>query len=144
MLVPKGKEYAHITSADYFWNQRSVKVGLICPSPTEVVGRNFLEGLNRRGVRWPVTIEAGSAAVVTKYVGDGHGVGVSLGIPELVKHPRVRVVLLDGFPPVTIGVMWRKSVGRPEVVLEIVSWIANQFWRELVVTMAPRFDRKVG
>jgi DNA-binding transcriptional LysR family regulator len=68
LLVPRGKTYAHIKSADHFWSRPRIKEGLVCPPPTEVVGRTFLEGLDRRAVDWPVTLEAGSAAAVTKYV----------------------------------------------------------------------------
>jgi DNA-binding transcriptional LysR family regulator len=140
LLVPRGKAHAHIKSADYFWRQQPIKEPLVCPPPTEVVGRNFLEELERRSVDWPVTLEAGSAAAVTRYVADGHGIGVSLNFPDLVRDPRIRVLPLVGFPPVTIGVMWRKADGRPDVVLEILFRIVRQFWPELAVPTVNRHN----
>jgi hypothetical protein len=40
-------------------------------------------------------------------VASGLGIGVSAAIPKKKFSPKVRVLPLDGFPPVVIGALWR-------------------------------------
>lgn len=80
---------------------------LISLPETAVVTRNFQRGLKRLGKKWAQAIEATSVELVTRYVANGDGVGVNIAIPEVVKHRDVRVLPLEGFEPMTMGVLWR-------------------------------------
>ena len=45
-------------------------------------------------------------ALVTRYVANGYGCGVMLDAPEIVRHPRVRVLPLEGFGPLEMAALW--------------------------------------
>lgn len=96
-----------IVSAEELWRQRVIREPLICPAAAEGVGQVFYRGLKQGRLRWPASIEASSVASVASYVARGQGVGVSLDLPSLVRHPDVRVVALKGFDPVAVTLLWR-------------------------------------
>jgi DNA-binding transcriptional LysR family regulator len=103
LLVPRKSK---VKSAQEFWAKRQVEDPLICLPPTESISTLFQAGLKRLGVEWTPTVEASSIELVTQYVGDGHGVGVNIAVPDVVDHPRVRVLALDGFEPLELAAMW--------------------------------------
>lgn len=128
-----------LKSAATLWEQETVEEPLIGLPPTEPMMKNFKAGLQRRQVDWPHTIEASSMGLVTRYVANGYGVGVSLGHTEVVKHPDVRVLPLEGFEPVEMAALWS---GEPSaivrVVLEESQRFVSQEWPDLAV--ADRFE----
>ena len=107
LQVPKASP---VKSADPLWAGSGVEHTLICLPETESLTRRFRRGLARRGVAWPTTIEASSLESITAYVAQGYGFGVNVAMPEVVRHPRVRVLPLDGFEPLEIVALW---VGEP-------------------------------
>lgn len=62
--------------------------------------------------------------LVTRYVANGYGMGVSLGETEVVKHPDVRVLPLEGFEPVEIAALW---TGEPSPLVQVVLAEARRF-----------------
>lgn len=74
-------------SAAAIWAQGSMDEALISLPSTEVVTKNFKKGLRQLQVDWPHTIEASSMGLVTRYVANGYGVGVSIGANESIRHP---------------------------------------------------------
>jgi DNA-binding transcriptional LysR family regulator len=84
----------------------AVEEPLICLPQSEVMSRNFRKGLQLRQVDWPQAIEASSMDLVTRYVANGYGIGLSVNAAEVVKHPAVRVLPLDGFEPVEVAALW--------------------------------------
>ena len=72
--------------------------------------------------------------LVTSYVANGYGVGLSLGATEVVKHPDVRVLPLEGFAPVEMAALWN---GEPtplvRVVLEESQRYVAKRWPDLAV-----------
>jgi DNA-binding transcriptional LysR family regulator len=103
LVVPKKSK---LKSAAELWEKGSVEEPLISLPASEVLTKNFRRGLERRGVEWPHSIEASSMELVTRYVANGYGVGVSLGDTEVVKDPDVRVLPMDGFDPVVMAALW--------------------------------------
>lgn len=106
-------------------------VGL--PAGTSVM-QNFQKGLQRRGVKWAQTVEATSIELVTSYVANGEGHGVSLAIPGASKHREVRALPLEGFAPMTMGLLWR---GEPSelvraAILEVQRY-SRAAWPEWVI-----------
>lgn len=123
-----------LKSAATLWTHATIEEPLICLPPTEPLTKNFRKGLQHRQVEWPHAIEASSMGLVTRYVANGYGIGVSLGQTEVVKHPDVRVVPLEGFEPVEMAALWS---GEPSplvrVVLDEARRFVTQHWPELVV-----------
>jgi DNA-binding transcriptional LysR family regulator len=76
------------------------------PAVTAIM-QSFQRDLKRRGVRWPQAVEATSVELITRYVANGEGCGVNLGISSIIRHREIRALPLDGFSPMTMGVLWR-------------------------------------
>ncbi len=104
LLVPKKWK---IGSAAEFWAQRRPPAPLISMPPKESVSVLFQRGLKKRGVEWPVAIEASSLTLITQYVADGRGAGVTVLLPELVKPAGVRALILDDFAQLEVAAVWR-------------------------------------
>ena len=113
LLVPKNSA---VKSAEELWRRDTIDEPLICFPPGEPLSRNFQAQLNKLGVDWFPSIEAGSADLIEAYVASGLGIGLSAAIPKKIFSPKVRVLPLAGFPPVVIGALWR---GRKTPLLEV-------------------------
>ena len=94
-----------------------------------VVSRNFQRGLKKRGVIWPQTVEATSIELVSDYVANGDGFGVSIAIAPITRKRDARALPLPGFTPMTIGAIWR---GEPtllvQALIEVVQGYAMETW----------------
>jgi len=112
LLVPKNSA---VKSAEDLWRRDTIDEPLICFPPGEPLSRNFQAQLNKLGVDWFPSIEAGSADLIEAYVASGLGIGLSAAIPKKIFSPKVRVLPLAGFPPVVIGALWR---GRKTPLIE--------------------------
>ncbi|MCX6956139.1 MAG: LysR family transcriptional regulator [Verrucomicrobia bacterium] len=96
-----------LKQAETLWAQKKIAEPLVgLPAGTSVM-KNFQKGLKRRGVTWSQSAEATSIELVTCYVANGEGHGVNLAIPGAIKHRDVRVLALEGFDPMTMGLLWR-------------------------------------
>jgi DNA-binding transcriptional LysR family regulator len=104
LLLPKNSA---VKSADELWQRDKIDEPLICFPPGEPLNKNFQARLNHLGVDWFPSIEAGSVDLIETYVASGLGIGLSAAIPNKIFSPKVRVLPLDGFPPVVIGALWR-------------------------------------
>ncbi|MDF3057955.1 MAG: LysR family transcriptional regulator [Rariglobus sp.] len=128
LLVPKT---CRIKSAAELWARGQVEETLISLPPSESVCRNFRKGLKRLKVDWPTVMEASSLELVSQYVANGYGLGVTVGAGSVMKNPKVRVLSLEGFEPVVIAVLWNS---KPEpLVAEAVGEMkayARQLWPE--------------
>lgn len=103
LLVPKSvkaRTAAEILSAD------RIGEALISLRSDEAVPRLFQQELARRGVAWPATIEAGTLELVATYAAEGFGIGLSVEVPGTKPPPGIRVVPLEGFPKVPVGLLW--------------------------------------
>ena len=104
LLAPKRLK---AKTAAELWVNRMPTEPLISMPPRESVSVVFQRGLKKRGVEWPVTIEASSLSLITQYVADGRGVGVSVLLPELVKRPNIQVFVLDDLEMLDVVALWR-------------------------------------
>jgi DNA-binding transcriptional LysR family regulator len=98
---------SRLKSAEELWRRDKIDEPLICFPPGEPLGKSFQQKLGELGVDWFPSIEASSADLIETYVASGLGIGVSAAIPKKLLPPQVRALPLDGFPPVTIGALWR-------------------------------------
>ncbi len=96
-----------VRSAEELWRRDKIGEPLICFPPGEPLGKNFQRRLAELGVDWFPSIEASSADLIETYVASGLGIGVSVAIPKKPLPPALRSLPLDGFPPVSIGALWR-------------------------------------
>jgi DNA-binding transcriptional LysR family regulator len=103
LLVPKKWKI----SPAGLWAQRRPVAPLISMPPKESVSVLFQRGLKKRGVEWPVAIEASSLTLISQYVADGRGAGVTVMLPELVKAPGVQAIVLDDFERLEVAAVWR-------------------------------------
>jgi DNA-binding transcriptional LysR family regulator len=110
------------------WSGSKPTLPLISLPPTESISLLFQKGLKRHGVSWPVSIEASSMDLITQYVANGDGVGANIGVPDLVRHPLVRVLPLEGFAPVELAAMWH---GKPGPLLRVVLAEIQHYIREV-------------
>ena len=114
LLVPRRSK---IRSVADLWAKKFIDEPLISLPPTESVSRHFQQELKRRHIGWPPGIVASSIELVTRYVADGAGLGVSVDMPEAVRHRRVRVLPLTGFKPVEVVAL---LTGRPSPLVQKV------------------------
>ena len=118
-----------IKSAADLWARGEIEEPLICLPQTEAMSRLFRQGLRERQVDWPQSIEASSMDLVTRYVANGYGIGLSVDAAEVVRHPQVRVLPLDGFEPVEIAALWSgEPTPRIRALLEEAQQYVAQQW----------------
>ncbi len=112
LLVQKNSP---VKAAEELWQRDKIEEPLICFPPGEPLGKNFQRRLGELGVDWFPSIEASSVDLIETYVASGLGIGVSAAIPKKTLPPQIRALPLAGFPPVTMGALWR---GRKTALLE--------------------------
>jgi DNA-binding transcriptional LysR family regulator len=103
LLVPRKSK---IKSAADLWAQMLVEEPLISLPSFEPLTRVFQKGLRRLKVDWPTTIEASSLNIITWYVANGYGIGLSVRLAA-VEQRGVRILPLEGFEPLEIAALWR-------------------------------------
>lgn len=101
------RQNSALRSAQELWRRDKIEEPLICFPPGEPVGKGFQKRLGELGVDWFPSIEASSADLIETYVASGLGIGVSVAVPGQPSAPALRALPLEGFPPVTIGALWR-------------------------------------
>ena len=104
LLVEKG---CRLRAADELWKCDRIEDTLICQMPTEAIAKHFQAELAQRGVEWPPGITVGSLMLVEPYVVNGYGIGLAVNVPGTRWSPKIRVLPLNDFPPITIGTLWR-------------------------------------
>lgn len=125
-LVLQVPRRSPVKAATDLWSQRRVAEPLVALPESEAATRAFRKGLARHGVRWPTALEASSLEAITAHVAAGGGIGLNVGIPEVVRHPRVRVLPLDDFPPLEIAALWR---GEPAGAVAELLAVAKEYVR---------------
>lgn len=104
-----------VQSAEDFWKRDKITEPLICLPASETICKHFQQGLARLGIDWFPSIEISSVDIISAYVANGFGVGLTVSIPKTKMSPKVREIPLPGFAPVVIGALWR---GKPAGVLQ--------------------------
>lgn len=132
LLVPKKSKRK---SAAEFWADGRPSEPLINLPESDTISQLFQAGLKRLNVTWNVSVEAGSLDLTLQYVAGGAGVGVSIAVPELVRHPQVRVLPLEGFDRLELAVVWQ---GEPSPMLqglleEMKRYVAQKWPEDLAV-----------
>jgi DNA-binding transcriptional LysR family regulator len=124
-----------LKSATELWTRKKITDPLIGQPAGTSIMRGFQKELRRRGVVWPQSVEATSVELVTRYVSHGEGCGVNVAIPEVIKHRAVRALPLEGFEPMTMGVLWRGEPGPlVRAMIEEAQRYARETWPAWTVT----------
>ncbi len=103
LLVP---EKSKLKSADEVLSQDRIRQPLITLPAAEPVCRMFQTELQKRKVDWFPSLELSSLDLVSRYVAEGFGVGLSLAAPMRRWPKSVQPLALDGFPAVTFAAIW--------------------------------------
>ena len=103
LLVSKNSRY---TKAQDIIGRDRIDVPLITLPSTDPLSRLFQEGLRKRKVDWYASLEVSSLDIISRFVAEGFGVGLSLATPRQISGDQVRQLPLDGFPGVQFGAMW--------------------------------------
>ena len=131
LLVQKKSKFK---SAAALLASDTVEEPLISLPHSEAMSRNFRKGLQLRQVDWPQSIEASSMDLVTRYVANGYGIGLSVNAAEVVRHPAVRVLPLDNFEPVEVAALWNGELTPLlRATLEEVQRYVSRQWPDWVV-----------
>ena len=126
LLVPKNSK---LKSAQELWQRDRIEDTLITVPRNELITRMFEDGLTKLKVDWFAGIEVSSVEMVQTYVASGYGIGVTVAVPKMKYHPQVRPLPLEGFEPVTFGVLWQ---GRRNVLLDALLKILQKAARSLM------------
>jgi len=132
LLVPRRSK---LKSADELWRRDRIEETLITVPSNQPILRAFEDGLAKRKVDWFSGIEVSSVEMVQTYVAHDYGIGVTLAVPKMRYHPQVRPLPLDGFEPVTFGVLWQ---GRRHPLLDAFLKILENAAREIMIGEEPR------
>ncbi len=126
LLVPKSSP---LKSATELWARDSIDEPLICLPAGESLTKCFYRGLKQLRVEWPTTIDASSIGLVTRYVANGYGIGVTVGLADLVRHPKLKTLPLPGFDPIEIAALWRPPLNPVQEILRAaVEQRARELW----------------
>ena len=104
LLTLKSSPYK---KAKDLWACDKIEEPLISLPATETVTQQFQKSLAAMNIDWPIGIEASSLALLQEYAANGYGLGLSLTIPNNRLDSRLRVLPLEGFAPVEIGILWQ-------------------------------------
>ncbi len=111
LMVPKASK---LKTAEELWARDRIEETLITVPSNEPIRRAFQDGLARRKVDWFSGIEVSTVDLVQTYVANGYGLGVTVAVPKVQYHPKVRLLPLPDFPVPVFGVLWQ---GRPAPVV---------------------------
>jgi len=114
LMVPRRSRHR---SAEEIWARGRVKEPLITMPAAEPIARRFQQGLRRLKVDWPPALEASSLELITQYVVNGEGIGLTVNLAGVIQGARVRVLPLAGFEPVVVAALWH---GRPTPLIRAV------------------------
>jgi len=123
LLVHKKQRLA---GAHELWARDRIEETLITFPPAETACVLFQRGLKVLGIEWFGGIEVNSTSLIERYVANGYGIGLSVGVPGIKLPQEVRVIPLDDFPHVSVGAIWAGNL----------SPIAARFLAEIEVQAA--------
>ena len=112
LLLLSRKDHRPITRLDQLsqWtgsDGATLHRGLISLPALDPVAQRFQAGISKRGFRWEGAVEVSELPLISEYVQNGFGCGVTLDIPGCVLPDTLQVLRLPkaDFPPVVVGIL---------------------------------------
>jgi DNA-binding transcriptional LysR family regulator len=102
LVVP---EKSGFSAAEKIWEHDRIDVPLLTLPQSDPMCRLFQQEMRKRGIDWYPSLELGSIELVTRYVAEGYGVGLTIDAPA-VNPEGTRLLPLKDFPSVPFGVIW--------------------------------------
>ncbi|MEY4482721.1 MAG: hypothetical protein RL693_173 [Verrucomicrobiota bacterium] len=99
-------ENHRLTRAEEIWSLDRIDFPLITLPAEEPVCRLFQAELQKRKIDWYPSLELSSLELVSRYVTEGFGVGLSLHVPGTPWPQGVRALPLADFTEVAFGGLW--------------------------------------
>ncbi len=103
LLVPKNGPHKKL---DDIIRRDRVDLPLISLPAGEPLCRLFQAALRKRKVDWFPTLEASSLDIISRFVAEGFGIGLSIATPKSISNDQVREIPLPGFPHIEFGALW--------------------------------------
>lgn len=123
-----------IKTSEELFTQKVLTLPLIGLPETSTISEAFQRALKQRGIRWSQTVEAGSLDLVSRYVANGDGVGITVLLDPQKRTPGVRTLTLNEFGFVTVGALWRKEMSlAANAAVEAVHAYVRRFWPDRAV-----------
>ena len=127
LLAPRASK---LKSAKDLWDNGRVQEPLISLGPNELICQQFQRQLVRIGVSWVPKMEMDSLELIEKYVEAGYGFGLSVRLPDRKPLSKARVIELQNFPPVKLGLLHRgDSTGENKVRRAFLEEVQKQATR---------------
>jgi DNA-binding transcriptional LysR family regulator len=108
LIAPKRAKYT--TAKDIITAGCAGKERLISLRSGERIPVIFSHTLRRLNRRWPVSLEVSSTDMITSYVANGLGIGITVHSPGNIFPKEVRAYPLDDFPPLPILILWKDEL----------------------------------
>jgi len=89
---------------------KSANLPLVGMPVYEEISKLFQYEIDQRGLHWPVAVEVDTVDAVQHYVRSGFGAGITVVIPGAVVPDGLKVIPLEGFPPLVIGAIFQGSL----------------------------------
>lgn len=106
VLITPGKT-SYKTAKEIIAAGAAGKERLISLRPGERIPTLFTQTLRQMKLRWPVSLEVNSTDMITGYVSNGLGIGITVRSPGHLFPKDVKVFDLKDFPPLPIILIWR-------------------------------------
>ena len=104
LLVPSKSK---IRSAREIFDQDRIAQPLISLPQSEVLVKVFQAEMRRRKIDWPVGMEMNVLNLISTYVAQGFGFGLTLQLPKNKPPAGLKQLPLEDFPAISIGALWR-------------------------------------
>ncbi|CAN5746864.1 LysR family transcriptional regulator [soil metagenome] len=99
-------EKHRLTRAEEIWSLDRIDFPLITLPAEEPVCRLFQAELQKRKIDWFPSLELSSLELISRYVAEGFGVGLSLHVPGAPWPPGIRALPLADFTEVAFAGLW--------------------------------------
>lgn len=101
-----------VKTLEDLWTADRIELPLVTLPPAEPVCRIFQSALAKKGIAWSPALEVSSLDLVSTYVSQGFGVGLTVDVPDVNLPRGVRGRRCKGFPPIVVGALWRGSLSK--------------------------------
>lgn len=131
-------ENHRLTRAEEIWSLDRIDFPLITLPAEEPVCRLFQAELQKRKLDWYSSLELSSLELISRYVAEGFGVGLSLHVPGTPWPQGVRALTLTDFTEVAFGGLWMgKLTPIKECFLDEAAQLAREQYSKTSIKSKP-------